>query len=104
MLVGAAGLTLLALIFEEPASVRVTSTAVASIVYLAILGSVVTFGAYLWLLRSIPAYRLSLVSYITPVFALVLGASFGGEPIGVSTVSGTALVLAGVALTLRLRR
>jgi drug/metabolite transporter (DMT)-like permease len=104
MLLGAVGLSLLALIFEEPASVRVTPTAVASIVYLAILGSVVTFGAYLWLLRSIPAYRLSLVSYITPVFALVLGASFGGEPLGASTVSGAALVLAGVALTLRSRR
>jgi drug/metabolite transporter (DMT)-like permease len=47
---------------------------------------------------------LSLVSYVTPVFALALGAIFAGEPLHLSTLSGTALVLLGVMLTLRPKR
>jgi drug/metabolite transporter (DMT)-like permease len=104
MLVGAGLLVVLALVFERGSTVRITPTAIASVVYLAILGTIVTFGAYLWLLRSTPAYRLSLVSYVTPVFALALGAIFAGEPLHLSTLSGTALVLLGVMLTLRPKR
>jgi drug/metabolite transporter (DMT)-like permease len=103
MLVGSVLLTLLSLVFERDSPSRFTPVAFASIAYLALFGSIVTFSAYFWLLRSIPAYRLSLVSYVTPVFALALGASFGGEPLRSSTLAGTALVLAGVALTLRAR-
>ncbi|HEY3498618.1 MAG TPA: EamA family transporter [Polyangiaceae bacterium] len=103
MLLGALLLSLLALVFERSSPMRWTPAAAASIVYLALFGSVLTFGAYVWLLRSIPAYRLSLVSYVTPVVALALGASLGGEPLRSSTLAGTALVLAGVALTLRSR-
>jgi drug/metabolite transporter (DMT)-like permease len=101
MLLGGALLLALAAVFERGASVRVTGAAVFSVLYLALLGSVVTFGVYLWLLRSVPAYRLSLVSYVTPVVALLLGRTLGDEPFGGTTLAGTALVLAGVAFTLR---
>lgn len=101
MLIGGVLLLLLAAIFERGEPVRFTNGAIFSVVYLALLGSVVTFGAYLWLLRTVPAYRLSLVSYVTPLIALWLGRTFGGEPFGATTLVGTALVLAGVALTLK---
>jgi drug/metabolite transporter (DMT)-like permease len=81
--------------------VRVTPGAIFSVLYLALFGSVITFGAYLWLLRTVPAYRLSLVSYVTPVIALLLGSVLAREPFGATTAFGTVLVLAGVALTLR---
>jgi drug/metabolite transporter (DMT)-like permease len=103
MLIGAVCLTGLALWLEDRTAARWTPAALASIAYLSVLGSVVTFGAYLWLLRSVQAYRLSLISYITPVFALMLGATFAAEPLGMTTLLGTALVLVGVALTLRRR-
>jgi drug/metabolite transporter (DMT)-like permease len=100
------GLVLLALsfIFERGEPARFTSVAIGSIVYLALFGSVLTFGIYVWLLRSVEAYRLSLVSYVIPALALWLGASFGGEPVRTTTLAGTALVIVGVAATLRLRR
>ena len=104
MLLGGFLLLLLSALFERGASVRVTGGAVFSVAYLALLGSVVTFGAYLWLLRSVPAYRLSLVSYITPVLALLLGRTLRSEPFGGTTLAGTALVLAGVGLTLRKKK
>ena len=103
MLIGGVLLLVLSAAFERGQPVHVTRGAVFSVLYLALLGSVVTFGAYLWLLRSVPAYRLSLISYVTPVLALWLGRTLGNEPFGETTLLGTALVLAGVALTLRKR-
>ena len=60
-----------------------------------------TFGSYMWLLRSVPAYRLSLISYVSTVIALLLGRSVRDELVGSTTLLGTALVLSGVAFTLR---
>ena len=53
------------------------------------------------------ARRLSLVTYLLPGFALVYGAVFLDERVGVAALAGLALILVGVALgsgTLRLRR
>jgi drug/metabolite transporter (DMT)-like permease len=71
---------------------------------LAFAGTVFTFGVYLWLLRHLPAFLLSLTSYVVPVIALFLGALIGGEPLSPSTFVGTVLVLGGVGLTLRGRK
>jgi drug/metabolite transporter (DMT)-like permease len=101
MLIGGLLLLVLAAIFERGSAVRLTPGALFSVVYLALFGSVITFGAYLWLLRTVPAYRLSLVSYVTPVIALLLGRALRSEPFATTTLAGTALVLAGVALTLQ---
>lgn len=101
MLIGGVVLLLLSLVTERGEPVRWTAAAVWSVLYLALAGSVVTFGAFLWLLRTVEAYRLSLWNYVTPVLALWLGAITLGEHVGASTLTGTALVIAGVALTLR---
>ncbi|HEX6273340.1 MAG TPA: EamA family transporter [Polyangiaceae bacterium] len=91
----------LSFLFERDQPVRFTGTAVASVLYLAVFGSVLTFGIYVWLLRTVPAYRLSLVSYVIPAIAIWLGATFGNEPVRATTLAGTGLVIAGVALALR---
>jgi drug/metabolite transporter (DMT)-like permease len=104
ILIGALGLALLSVVFERPSSAVWSGSAVFSVLYLAIPGTVVTFGVYLWLLRYVPAYRLSLTAYITPVVALLLGNAIGDEPLRETTIAGTALVLGGVALTLVGRR
>jgi drug/metabolite transporter (DMT)-like permease len=100
MLLGGMMLLVMALFLERGRDFTLTPAAVGSILYLSLAGTVLTFGVYLWLLRTVPAYRMSLTSYATPVIALLVGATFGGEPLGASTLVGTALVLAGVALTL----
>jgi len=104
ILIGALGLGALSLVFERPSEAVWSGSAVFSVLYLAIPGTVVTFGVYLWLLRYVPAYRLSLTAYVTPVVALLLGSALGGEPLRGTTIAGTALVLGGVALTLITRR
>jgi drug/metabolite transporter (DMT)-like permease len=104
MLLGGVLLAAAAWAGERDAPMRLTGAAVGSILFLAVFGSVVAFGLYFWLLRHAPAYEMAQIAYITPVIALLLGATLGDEPVGATTVAGTALVLAGVALVLLGRR
>ena len=90
-----------AAIVERDAKAEWTVDAIASVVYLALAGTVLTFGIYFWLLRSVHAHRLSLISYITPVIALFLGWFFRNEPITRHTLFGAAGVLCGVVLVAR---
>jgi drug/metabolite transporter (DMT)-like permease len=100
MAIGALVLAAVALATERDASVQWTAQAVGSVLYLAVIGTCVTFGLYFWALRHAPAYRMSVISYLTPVLALTLGAVAGGEPVGPVTISGVALILAGVGLVM----
>lgn len=101
MFVGALLLTLLALATERDAPVELTPAALGSIVYLAVFGTAVTFGVYFWLLRYADAHKLGLIAYVTPLIALTLGWSVGGEPLEASTLAGTALVLSAVVLVVK---
>jgi drug/metabolite transporter (DMT)-like permease len=101
MFVGAAVLGVVAFVRERPAAITWTGTAVISIVYLATVGSTLTFAVYMWLLRFIPASRMSLISFCIPVVALLVGAAFGGEVLGIRTFLGAGLVLGGVILAAR---
>ncbi|MDB4987587.1 MAG: superfamily drug/metaboltie permease [Myxococcaceae bacterium] len=98
MLIGATMLGTAAFLFESPLDVVWTELAVWSVIYLALVGTVVAFGVYMWLLRYVPASRMSMTSFVLPVIALLLGAAVGGEPLGPRTLLGTALVLGGVSL------
>lgn len=98
MLFGAGLLLAVAGLTERDASVSWTIPAIASVLYLAVMGTVVTFSLYFWLLRTIPAHRMALIAYVTPAIALVLGWVFADEPVTGSTVAGAACVLSGVLL------
>ena len=74
---------------------------VISLAYLTVFGSIVAFGAYLTLLGRIGAHRAGYAMVMFPVVALLLSAMFEGFEIGVSTIVGTALVLAGNIFVLR---
>jgi drug/metabolite transporter (DMT)-like permease len=98
MFVGAALLLGAAFALERDAVVTWTPAAIASVVYLAIMGTVVTFSLFFWLLRTVPAHKMALIAYVTPAVALFLGWAFAGEPVTVWTLSGGGCVLSGVLL------
>lgn len=100
MLVGAAGLWLVALPLEQQSTAVLSPSAIGSVAYLGLVGTVVAFGIYYWLLRWVSASRLSLIAYVTPAIALWLGWGVGDEPLAGSTIGGTALILLGIALAL----
>lgn len=76
-----------------------------TVVYLAVLGSVVAFSFYFWIIKRIDVTVLSYQTFVIPVIALVIGWIFLRETVTIRVVSGAALILAGIGLaTLRARR
>jgi drug/metabolite transporter (DMT)-like permease len=104
MLLGAAILGAAALAVERDAPAVWSVRALGSVAYLALFGTVTTFGLYFWLLRTIDANRLGLIAYVTPAVALTLGALVRGEAIRATTLAGSALILLGIVLVVRRRR
>jgi drug/metabolite transporter (DMT)-like permease len=69
-----------------------------SVVALAVLGTAIAQILLFRVLRSDGATRLSLVTYLLPVTALVYGSVLLGESVSVEELIGMALILGGVAL------
>jgi drug/metabolite transporter (DMT)-like permease len=103
MWIGALLLCAAAFATEQEARVEWNRAALGTVIYLALVGTTLTFGLYFWLLRQMPAHKLSLISYVTPAIALCLGTLFGGEPFTAFTAIGSALILGGVWLVVRAR-
>jgi len=96
MTMGSAGLLLLSALTEKWVGIPWNPSAVLSILYLAIMGSVLTFVTYYWLLKRVQAVYLSLTTFINPIVAVILGALVLDESLGASMAVGAALVLAGI--------
>jgi drug/metabolite transporter (DMT)-like permease len=103
MWIGGVALLFVALFTERDAEFEWTQAAVISLTYLTLVGTVVAFGVYFWLLRYAPAHLLGLIAYVTPIIALTLGATIDDEPVGWHTLLGGALVFSGVGLVVRRR-
>ena len=89
----------LALVLERPwETSRPDFEAWFSVIWLGILGSGMAYLAYFRLLSRWGATRTSLVAYLLPVVGIVLGFLVLQEPIDITLLAGTALVIAGVAL------
>lgn len=69
--------------------------------YLVTFGSILAFSAYAWLLRNVPVSRAATYAYVNPVIAVFLGWSFVDEPLTATTVIGTLVIVASVALVIR---
>lgn len=79
----------------------------ASILYLALFGTVLGFNLYFYVLKRVSASVVGLITLITPVLALLLGQGLNGEHIGTHVWLGTATILLGLSLFMwggRLRR
>jgi drug/metabolite transporter (DMT)-like permease len=87
-----------ALALERDEQLVFDAASIGALLYLAIAGSAVTFTVYFWLLRHMPATRLSLIAYMIPVVAVVVGWALFDEPVTARSIAGGALVLVGVAL------
>jgi drug/metabolite transporter (DMT)-like permease len=98
MAMGGALLLLLSLALESGKPVTWSVSGVTSLLYLSLVGSVLTFVAYYWLLKRIEAVYLSLSSFINPLVAVAVGAAVLGERLPASVFTGAALVLFGMLI------
>lgn len=69
-----------------------------SVVYLGVVGSLIGFFLYYFLLQRTSAYLVSTVGMISPVFALMIGVFIDGESLGVRLIVGAIMVFFGLAL------
>ncbi len=78
-----------------------TSSYVGALLYLAIFGSIITFGCYLTLIKRLGAAQSAYVGVMVPVVALVVSFFFEKFQWGWMTTIGVALSVAGNVLMLR---
>lgn len=89
-------LLLIGILFEDLGNLDFNTNAVLSIFYLAFFGSIVTFTSYYWLLKRVNVILLSLMAFITPIVALILGWLVYNEQLTTSHFWGSMLVLTGL--------
>ncbi len=68
------------------------------ILYLAIMGSVVAFIAFIYSMKKLPAAVASLYAYINPLVAMIVAAIFLHEKLTMNIVWGSVITLVGVFL------
>ena len=69
-----------------------------ALLYLVTFGSVLAFGAYVWLLGRVSAAKVASHTYVNPIIAVALGTWLGGEALSPRILLSAALVLAAVLL------
>jgi drug/metabolite transporter (DMT)-like permease len=70
----------------------------AAIVYLGVFGSVIGFALYYYVIKHLEASKISLITLVTPVLALLLGTFLNGEVVSLRLWLGTALILFGLTV------
>jgi drug/metabolite transporter (DMT)-like permease len=77
---------------------RFTVEALGATAYMVVVGSLVGFSAYVWLLKVAPASTVSTYAFVNPVIAVALGWAFNDEAITARTLVAGAAIVVGVAL------
>ncbi|MCS7052589.1 MAG: EamA family transporter [Ignavibacterium sp.] len=96
MLIAGFIMMLIGLFYEGWDKVRLTEKGIIAVIYLAVIGSVVTFTSFYWLLKKVSVIIMSFIAFITPIVAIFLGWILYDETLSEKHTLGTALVLIGV--------
>jgi drug/metabolite transporter (DMT)-like permease len=76
---------------------------VIAFVYLVLVGSLIAFSAYAWLLKNVRISIVSTYAFVNPVVAVALGTVFLNETIGWSTLAAGAAIVVAVVLIVTAR-
>lgn len=75
-----------------------TPMAVFALFYLAIVGSVVAFLLYYWLVQHMDVTKTMLIALVTPVVAVTLGMLVLNEELHARTLAGGLMIISGIAI------
>ncbi len=99
MICGVMPVIIFALLKEgNPLKHNYTWSAIISILYLTIFGTIAAFWLYYWLLSKIESTKAMTIALVTPLIAVVFGSIFLGEKLPPQTFFGALLILASVGL------
>jgi drug/metabolite transporter (DMT)-like permease len=77
---------------------QVSRESAIAFTYLLLIGSLVGYSAYTYLVAHTTPARLGTYAYVNPVVAVMLGWAIAGEPIGPRTVVAMAVIVLAVAI------
>ena len=97
-------LTLGAILEGDPFDHRWSMRSALALAYLALIGSVLAFLLYFWLVTKIEVTKTMLISLVTPVTALLIGKLTLDERLSWRVAAGSAAILAGIWLIVFQRR
>lgn len=86
------------MVFAEPLPNDLPARTLWAILYLGVMGSVVGFVSYYFVLAKLSPSTVALATLVTPVTALLLGKWFNQESISVMVFLGTGLVITGLII------
>jgi len=89
---------LVAFTLRDPARALWTARGIGATLYLVVFGSWVGYTAYIWLLNHVPTSKVSTYAYVNPVVAVFLGWLVLHERVDGYILTGSAVVVASVAL------
>jgi drug/metabolite transporter (DMT)-like permease len=102
MLVGSAGSYAVGMVVGEGRQLNLAAISLRSLAgfgYLVVVGSLVGFVCYTWLLRVAPANLAVTYAYVNPLVAVLLGSLLAGEVLTTQALIATPLILASVGLS-----
>ncbi len=98
MIVAGIILMFIGIILNEVPRVDFNVAGLAALVYLAIFGSIIGYGSFIYALTKLPAAKVSMYAYVNPVIAVLLGWLILGEQLDWRVALATAVILSGVVL------
>ncbi len=81
----------------NPLNFRWTANAIFAVLYLAIVGTIVAFWLFYWLLRRVESTKAMTISLVTPLVAVIVGALALDEKLLPQTFIGGALILGSIS-------
>jgi drug/metabolite transporter (DMT)-like permease len=97
MLCGSAALLLMGLLGGERLPAHPALHANLALAYLVVVGSLIGFSAYLYVLKHARPVLATSYAYVNPPVAVLFGMLLAGERIGPMEIAGMAVILLGVA-------
>ena len=79
---------------------KVSALSIWAFVYLVLIGALIGYTAYFWLLRHCDPAKVATYAYVNPVVAMILGTSFAHENLSLRTLIGAGLIVGSVALVI----
>lgn len=98
MLLGGLWLLLVSILFGEPfRTPQISTNSMFAWIYLMLMGSLVTFTTFIWLMKHVSPSLVSTYSYVNPIVAVFLGWFILGEPVSPRIFFAGAVIVVGVA-------
>jgi drug/metabolite transporter (DMT)-like permease len=83
---------------------RISALSMGAFAYLVIIGALVGYTAYIFLLRHCAPAKVATYAYVNPIVAVLLGALFAGETLSSRSIIAAGLIIGSVALVITVQQ